>query len=141
MNLGVANVGRNSWFCQLVVLPTESKSLLPRSIYATTKRDHEEMFLQFGRPYEIPSVALRYLNVYSLGKALSNPYTGVVSIVASRLLNGNALLIFDDGLQSRDFVHVPAIVQANILPLEREEVDSEVFSVGTGRRFRAENSP
>ena len=119
---------------KLIALPTdESKPLLPTSIYATTKRDHEEMFIEFGRAYNIPAVALRYFNVYGPGQALSNPYTGVVSIFASRLLNGNAPLIFEDGLQSRDFVHVSDIVQANVLALENEEADCDVFNVGTGR--------
>jgi dTDP-L-rhamnose 4-epimerase len=120
---------------ELEPLPTdENKPLLPTSIYATTKRDHEEMFIEFGEAYKIPAVALRYFNVYGPGQALSNPYTGVVSIFASRLLNGNAPLIFEDGLQSRDFVHVSDIVQANVLALEKEEANYEVFNIGSGHK-------
>ena len=115
-------------------IPTpESKPLYPTSIYAITKRDHEEMFLAFGQAYGIPSVALRYFNIYGLRQALSNPYTGVVAIFSGRMLAGNPPLIYEDGLQSRDFVHVSDIVQANLLALECPEADFGTFNVGTGR--------
>ena len=115
-------------------LPTdEDKPLHPTSIYAVTKRDHEEMFLCFGRAYGIPAVALRFFNVYGPRQALSNPYTGVAAIFSSRLLNGQPPVIFEDGLQSRDFVHVSDIVRASLLAMESEKGDHEVFNVGTGR--------
>ena len=110
----------------------EKKPLFPTSIYATTKRDHEEMFLEFGEAYRIPAVALRYFNIYGPRQALSNPYTGVVAIFASRLLNDQPPVIFEDGLQSRDFVHVSEVVNANLLAMENEEADYETFNVGTG---------
>ncbi len=115
-------------------LPTdEEKPLYPTSIYAITKKDQEEMCLTIGRAYGIPTVALRYFNVYGPRQALSNPYTGVAAIFSSRLLNGKPPVIFEDGLQSRDFVHVSDIVQANRLAMERAEMDYGVFNVGTGR--------
>jgi len=115
-------------------LPTdEDKPLFPTSIYAVTKRDHEEMFLAVGTAYKIPTVALRYFNVYGPRQALSNPYTGVCAIFSSRLLNRKRPVIYEDGLQSRDFVHVTDIVQANILAMEKEEADYGVFNVGSGR--------
>ena len=115
-------------------LPTgEEKPLYPTSIYAITKRDQEEMCLTVGRAYGIPAVALRYFNVYGPRQALSNPYTGVAAIFSSRLLNGRPPVIFEDGRQSRDFVHISDIVQANLLAMEREEMDYGVFNVGTGR--------
>jgi dTDP-L-rhamnose 4-epimerase len=92
--------------CQEVVTPVptrEDKPLFPTSIYAISKRDQEEMCLAIGRAYGIPTVALRYFNVYGPRQALSNPYTGVAAIFSSRLLNGNPPLIFEDGLQSRDW--------------------------------------
>ncbi|MFC1570209.1 NAD-dependent epimerase/dehydratase family protein [Candidatus Omnitrophota bacterium] len=114
-------------------LPTdESKPLNPTSIYAITKRDHEEAFLAVGRSYKIPTVALRYFNVYGPRQALSNPYTGVCAIFSSRILNGEAPRIFEDGLQSRDFVHVKDVAKANVLAMEKEEADYEVFNVGSG---------
>jgi dTDP-L-rhamnose 4-epimerase len=90
------------------------------------------MCLCVGRAYGIPTTALRYFNTYGPRQALSNPYTGVAAIFSSRILNGNPPLIFEDGLQSRDFVHVKDIVQANLLALESPEADYEVFNVGTG---------
>jgi dTDP-L-rhamnose 4-epimerase len=114
-------------------LPTdEAKPLYPTSIYAITKRDHEEMFLCFGRAYGIPAVALRFFNVYGPRQALSNPYTGVAAIFCSRLLNHEPPVIYEDGLQSRDFIHVQDVVQASLLAMERSEADYEVFNVGTG---------
>lgn len=118
----------------LTPLPTdEEKPLYPTSIYAITKRDHEEMFLCIGQAYGIPTIALRYFNVYGPRQALSNPYTGVVAIFSSRILNGHPPIIYEDGRQSRDFVHVSDIVQANLLALERDEANGEAINVGTGQ--------
>lgn len=115
-------------------VPTpEDKPLLPTSIYAVTKRDHEEMFLSVGAAYGIPAVALRYFNIYGTRQSLSNPYTGVMAIFSSRLLNRHAPLIFEDGHQSRDFVHVSDIVRANLLALAKDEAVGRVYNVGTGR--------
>lgn len=115
-------------------VPTpEDKPLRPTSIYAITKRDHEEMFLSVGAAYGIPAVALRYFNIYGTRQSLSNPYTGVMAIFSSRLLNRRRPLVFEDGLQSRDFVHVSDIVRANLLALEKDEAVGRVYNVGTGR--------
>lgn len=112
---------------------TEEKPLRPTSIYAVTKRDQEEMCLSIGRAYRIPTVALRYFNIYGPRQSLSNPYTGVAAIFNSRLLNGNSPLVYEDGLQSRDFVHVRDIVQANLLVMQSSAANYEVFNVGTGQ--------
>ena len=118
----------------LVPAPTpESKPLVPTSVYAVTKRDHEELFLAIGEAYDIPTVALRYFNVYGTRQALSNPYTGVIAIFSSRLLNGRAPALFEDGRQSRDFTHVSDIVAANLLAMERDAAVGGVYNVGTGR--------
>ena len=120
----------------LTPTPTdEEKPLQPASPYASGKRDQEELCLVIGRAYGIPTVALRYFNVYGSRQALSNPYTGIAAIFTSRLLNNQPPLIFEDGLQSRDFVHVSDIVQANLLAMERQAMDDEYFNVGTGRRL------
>ncbi len=117
-------------------VPTdEDKPLYPTSVYAINKRDHEELFLAIGRAYDIPAVALRYFNVYGRRQALSNPYTGVAAIFSSRLLNGRPPVIFEDGLQSRDFTHVSDIVNANLIVMDSPEADFKVFNVGTGRRL------
>ncbi len=109
----------------------EDKPLYPSSIYAITKRSQEESFLCFGRAYRIPTVALRYFNVYGPRQALSNPYTGVAAIFSARILNGRPPVVYEDGLQSRDFIHVQDIVEATLLAMEKG--DFQVFNVGTGR--------
>lgn len=122
--------------CGKVLKPaptSEEKPLFPTSVYAVTKQDQEQFCLAVGRSYGIPTVALRYFNVYGTRQALSNPYTGVCAIFSSRLLNGNAPMIFEDGEQSRDFVHVSDIVQANLLALQSSNADYEAVNVGTGR--------
>jgi dTDP-L-rhamnose 4-epimerase len=111
---------------------TEEKPLFPTSIYAITKQDQEQFCLVFGRAYGIPTVALRYFNVYGPRQALSNPYTGVCAIFSSRLLNDQRPVIFEDGEQTRDFVHVNDIVQANLLALEKNTADYQAVNVGTG---------
>jgi dTDP-L-rhamnose 4-epimerase len=117
-------------------LPTdEGKPLHSTSIYAISKKDQEEMCLTVGLAYRIPTVALRYFNVYGTRQALSNPYTGVAAIFSGRLLNDRPPVIYEDGLQSRDFTHVSDIVQANVLALDRDEMDYGVFNVGTGRQL------
>lgn len=115
-------------------LPTdEEKPLYPTSIYAITKRDHEEMFISTGVAYKLPTVALRYFNAYGPRQALSNPYTGVCAIFGSRILNDHSPIIFEDGLQSRDFISVLDIAEANLLALESDKANYQVFNVGTGR--------
>jgi dTDP-L-rhamnose 4-epimerase len=118
---------------ELIPRPTEeSKPLQCTSIYALSKKDQEEMALLFGRTYQIPVVALRYFNIYGTRQALSNPYTGVAAIFASRMLNGRAPLIFEDGQQKRDFVSVHDVVSASLLAMERPEADGMALNVGSG---------
>jgi dTDP-L-rhamnose 4-epimerase len=115
-------------------LPTdEDKPLLPTSIYAINKRDHEEMALAFGHAYDLPAVALRFFNIYGSRQALTNPYTGVAAIFSGRMLAGETPLIYEDGRQQRDFVHVSDIVQACCLAMADPRADYQVFNVGTGR--------
>ena len=114
------------------VATSEDKPLQPLSIYAIGKRDHEEMFLAMGAAYGIPSVALRYWQVYGARQALSNPYTGVGAIFSSRILAGNRPPIYEDGRQLRDFVHAKDIARANVLALESEKADGVAVNVGTG---------
>ena len=115
-------------------IPTdEDKPLHPTSVYAITKRDHEEMYLTVCLSFGIPCVSLRYFNIYGPRQALSNPYTGVAAIFSSRLLNGHPPVIYEDGLQKRDFTHVSDIVRASVLAMERSEGDYQALNVGTGR--------
>jgi dTDP-L-rhamnose 4-epimerase len=104
-----------------------------RSVYALTKYDQERLCLTIGRAYGIPTTALRFFNVYGPRQALSNPYTGVIAIFASRLLSNLPPLIYEDGLQSRDFVSVYDVTSACVLALTSPATG--VFNVGTGRAF------
>jgi dTDP-L-rhamnose 4-epimerase len=118
----------------LVPLPTDEETpARPTSIYAMTKRSLEEMFLAVGSTYKIPVAVLRYFNVFGSRQAPSNPYTGVAKIFAMQLAQGKAPLIYEDGLQTRDFVHVSDVIQANLLALSKDKADGEIFNVGTGR--------
>ncbi len=114
-------------------VPTpETKPPALSSVYALNKFDQERLCLLFGQTYQTPTVALRFFNVYGPYQALSNPYTGVLAIFASRLLNGRPPLIFEDGLQMRDFVSVHDIAMACRLALSVEEAAGQVLNVGSG---------
>src|SRR5438552_422165 len=117
-------------------LPTpETKPVALASIYALTKYQQERACLIAGEAYGIPAVPLRFFNVYGPRQALSNPYTGVLAIFASRLLNGKPPLVYEDGYQQRDFVSVYDIVQACRLALETPEAAGEVFNIGSGMHY------
>ena len=119
--------------CPAVPLPTPEDHLMrPDSVYAVTKRDQEELCLCFGRHGLVPAVALRYFNGYGTRQSLSNPYTGVCAIFCSRYKAGQPPLIFEDGLQQRDFVHVSDIVASNLLAMDNPAMDNKAFNVGSG---------
>jgi dTDP-L-rhamnose 4-epimerase len=103
------------------------------SVYALTKYDQERLCLVFGAAYNVPVVALRFFNVYGTRQALSNPYTGVLAIFASRLMNDRAPLVFEDGLQRRDFVSVHDVARACELALTRNGADGLAINIGSGR--------
>src|SRR5689334_13612419 len=111
----------------------EDKQPCLSSIYALNKFAQERMALVIGRAYRIPTIALRFFNVYGTRQALSNPYTGVLAIFAARLLNNKSPLVFEDGEQRRDFVHVLDVARACRLALETPDIDGFVFNVGSGR--------
>ncbi|MCD2205029.1 NAD-dependent epimerase/dehydratase family protein [Halobacterium sp. KA-6] len=109
----------------------ESKPRDSTSIYAITKKDQEEMMLSIGRAYDIPTVALRYFNIFGSRQALDNPYTGVCAIFSSRIKNDNPPLVFEDGEQTRDFIHVSDIARANRLAVE-SDAENVAVNVGSG---------
>lgn len=120
----------------LTPIPTpESKPPTLASVYALSKFVQEQMCLLIGRAYKIPTVALRFFNVFGTRQSLSNPYTGVLAIFASRFLNDKAPMIFEDGLQKRDFVSVYDIAQACRLALEAPEAAGGIFNVGSGQQY------
>jgi dTDP-L-rhamnose 4-epimerase len=114
------------------VATPETKHTAPASVYALSKLDQEQLCLMFGAAYNVPTVALRFFNVYGPQQSLSNPYTGVLAIFASRCLNRNPPLIFEDGMQRRDFVSVWDVAQACRLALTTQSV-GDVFNVGSGQ--------
>lgn len=111
----------------------ENSKIHPTSIYGITKQVQEQMIMLMGKSLNIPSVAFRYQNVYGAGQSLINPYTGILSIFSTRIKNNNDINIFEDGLESRDFIYIDDIVDATILGLERDEANNEVFNVGSGK--------
>jgi dTDP-L-rhamnose 4-epimerase len=124
--------------CDAVATPAptpESARLVPTTVYAVTKRDQEELVLAVGAAYKIPVVALRLFNVYGPRQALSNPYTGVGAIFSSRLLSGKSPLVFEDGLQTRDFTHVTDVAEAFLAVLEDTRADGAAYNVGAGRAY------
>ncbi|MGA8026114.1 MAG: NAD-dependent epimerase/dehydratase family protein [Bryobacteraceae bacterium] len=120
-------------------VPTpESKQPSLASVYALSKYDQEQMCLMVGRAYEVPTVALRFFNAYGPFQSLSNPYTGVLAIFASRLMNGKRPIIFEDGNQLRDFVSVHDVARACRLALEVDAAHDLVFNVGSGLAMTVE---
>jgi dTDP-L-rhamnose 4-epimerase len=119
---------------ELRPVPTpESKVPDLSSVYALSKYDQERLCLMVGEAYAIPTVALRFFNVYGPYQALSNPYTGVLAIFAARLLNDRPPMIFEDGEQRRDFVSVHDVARACRLALEVDGVGGNVVNVGSGQ--------
>jgi dTDP-L-rhamnose 4-epimerase len=115
-------------------VPTpESKPASPSSVYALSKLDQERLCLMIGQAYGIPTVALRFFNIYGTRQALSNPYTGVLAIFAGRFLNRKPPMIFEDGRQRRDFVHVRDVARACRLALERPEASGRAINIGSGQ--------
>ena len=121
----------NSSVLTLVGTDEESK-IHPSSVYGITKQNQEQMVLTVCPTVGIAGVAFRYQNVYGPGQSLKNPYTGILSIFSTQIKNGNDINIFEDGLESRDFVYIDDVVDATILGLEKEEANNQVFNVGTG---------
>lgn len=122
--------------CHQIVVPVpthEDAKQNSNSIYAINKKEQEEMVLNVGITYRIPAVALRYFNVYGTRQSLSNPYNGVVAIFMSRIKHNKAPIINEDGLQTRDFIHIRDVTAANIAALEGDGANYQSFNVGTGK--------
>jgi dTDP-L-rhamnose 4-epimerase len=125
------NLGPDGQALDPVATP-ETKSPSLSSIYALNKYAQERMALIFGAAYGREAVALRFFNTYGPNQALSNPYTGVLAIFAARLLNGRPPMIFEDGMQRRDFVHVDDVARACRLALETPAANGHVINIGSG---------
>jgi len=114
------------------LLTPETKAVSIRSVYSLSKWDQEQLCLIAGAGYRVPTVALRCFNVYGPRQTLSSPHTGVLPIFAARLLAGNPPLVFEDGHQQRDFVHVRDVARACRLALEAPEAPGGVINLGSG---------
>ena len=136
-----AQLAKKEWevrcpHCGSVVTPVptpETKPLQANSVYAVTKRDQEDLCLAMGRAYGLPTVALRFFNVYGPRQSLDNPYTGVCAIFQSRIKNDQPPVVFEDGKQTRDFVSIHDIVRGIVLALEKSGADYEPVNVGSGK--------
>ena len=114
-------------------MPTDEETpVRPSSVYGITKLAQEQIALTVGASLGISTLAFRYQNVYGPGQSLTNPYTGILSIFSTRIRNGNAINIFEDGRESRDFVFIDDVVAATADGIESETVGSGVFNVGSG---------
>jgi dTDP-L-rhamnose 4-epimerase len=121
--------------CAAIVQPVatlESAIPQPASIYAATKLAQEELVRIGCTALKIPFVNLRFQNVYGPGQSLKNPYTGILSIFSTRIRRGLDLPIFEDGTESRDFVHVSDVARAIMLSLESERATGQTLNVGSG---------
>lgn len=119
----------------LLVCPTDENALLkPVSIYAIGKRTQEDICMVMGKALKIPVSILRYQNVYGPGQSLNNPYTGILSIFTSKIKSGKCIQVYEDGNESRDFVHVNDVVQGTLRALESHKADYNIFNIGSGIR-------
>lgn len=117
----------------ILAIPTpESARPSPASIYAATKYAQEDLIRIAGDSLGIGTAILRFQNVYGAGQSLNNPYTGILSIFSTRIRRGMSLPIFEDGLESRDFIHVSDVVRAIQLALDSDAANSNTFNVGAG---------
>lgn len=110
----------------------EASKIEPQSIYGISKYTQEQLVLVGGKLLNIPAVAFRYQNVYGPGQSLSNPYTGILSIFSTQIKNKNAINVFEDGQESRDFVYIDDVVNATILGLEKKQANYNSYNVGSG---------
>lgn len=117
----------------LELLATDEESKIhPSSVYGITKQNQEQMIMTVCPTIGIAPVAFRYQNVYGPGQSLKNPYTGILSIFSTLIMNGRGLNIFEDGKESRDFVYIDDVVAATILGIEKKEANNKIYNVGTG---------
>jgi len=135
LKAGLWDIGDDAGSALIPVATPESKVSCLSSVYALSKFDQEQMCLIFGKAYGIDTTALRFFNVYGTRQALSNPYTGVLAIFISRLLNNKAPLIYEDGRQLRDFVSVYDVARACRLAMESPRAAGEVFNIGSGHKY------
>ena len=122
--------------CAVPVVPVptdEDKELDCTSVYAQSKKDQEVYSLMIGKAHKIPTVACRYFNCYGPRQSLNNPYTGAAAIFCSAVKNDSPLLIYEDGHQRRDFIHIRDLVRGKLLLLDHPDANYDIFNIGTGK--------
>jgi dTDP-L-rhamnose 4-epimerase len=122
-----------------LIATTEDSKFSPSSVYGITKQCQEQMVLTVAKALGISAIALRYQNVYGPGQSLSNPYTGILSIFSTQIKNNNNINIFEDGLESRDFVFIDDVVEATVLGLLAKNIGQEAFNVGSEKPINVLN--
>lgn len=115
-----------------LVATDEDSKIHPTSVYGITKHFQEQLIMTICPTLGVAPVAFRYQNVYGPGQSLSNPYTGILSIFSTRILNGNEIVVFEDGKESRDFVFIEDVIDATVMGIEQSAADNHVFNVGSG---------
>ncbi|MFH1895436.1 MAG: SDR family NAD(P)-dependent oxidoreductase [archaeon] len=119
---------------EIRAIPTgEEKTQKPNSIYGITKKNQEDIVLKTGKTYGIPAVSLRYFTVFGPRQALHNPYAGVIAVFMSRIKNNNPPTVYENGLQTRDFISVHDAVEANLLAIKSNSANYEAFNIGSGK--------
>ena len=122
--------------CAVPVAPVptdEDKELDCTSVYAQSKKDQEVYSLMIGKAHKIPTVACRFFNCYGPRQSLNNPYTGAAAIFCSAIKNDSPPLIYEDGHQRRDFIHVRDLVRGKLLLLDHHDANYGIFNIGTGK--------
>lgn len=123
-------------YCGSAIKPIpckETSPLRPVSIYGVTKKAQEDLICVFSKTYDIPTVILRYFNVFGAGQTVLNPYTGVLTIFASRMFLNKSIEIYEDGRMLRDFVPVQDVIYANLKSLELDISGVEIINIGSGK--------
>lgn len=116
-----------------LVATDESSKIHPSSVYGVTKQVQEQLVMNVCGARGIAAVAFRYQNVYGPGQSLNNPYTGILSVFSTRIRSGQSINIFEDGMESRDFVFISDVVEATVAGIEGDSANNVVFNVGTGQ--------
>ena len=116
----------------------EESRLKPKSIYAITKQTQEQILMQVCNAYNIKYTIFRYQNVYGPGQSLQNPYTGVLSIFSNLILLNKKITIFEDGLESRDFIYIDDVIKATVLGLKYQS-NNKIYNVGSGNQTSINN--
>ena len=133
MSTGQFEVQHPAGGSALQLLATDEDSQIhPSSVYGITKQVQEQLVMTVCPTLNVTGVALRYQNVYGPGQSLSNPYTGILSIFSNLIMSGKPINIFEDGLESRDFVYIDDVVAATVQSLFNPAAANEVFNVGAG---------